>query len=80
MYSPFLYAVFINSLPQRLRGKHGRPTKYRPDKEQTLVSSLLYADGVVLLRSPSDIVHLLSIVKQRSKELGYRWHLVNVQL
>ncbi|KAI9246111.1 hypothetical protein BDA99DRAFT_447472, partial [Phascolomyces articulosus] len=38
------------------------------------ISSLLYADDVVMFASKTDIVRLLCIAENHSKEFGYQWH------
>ncbi|KAI9277096.1 hypothetical protein BDA99DRAFT_430407, partial [Phascolomyces articulosus] len=38
------------------------------------ISSLLYADDVVMFASKTDMVRLLCIAENHSKEFGYRWH------
>ncbi|KAI7855205.1 hypothetical protein BDC45DRAFT_584225 [Circinella umbellata] len=55
-------------------GISGRPNKNRPDINTTIISSLLYADDVVLLGSPKDITKLLHVAERHSLEYGYRWH------
>ncbi|KAG2218275.1 hypothetical protein INT45_002397 [Circinella minor] len=105
--SPLLYAVFIDTLPKRLRlnmivrchnllklratlkagtskaaaqerrykgSINGRPNKNRPDNNTTVISSLLYADDLVLLGFPKDIAKLLHVAERHSLEYGYRWH------
>ena len=97
--SPLLYAVFIDSLPKRLRAatpvltrpilvrvpelaghtkESAQEIQYRaprtgrdhnrPDNSLIIISSLLYADDVVLIGSPSDMMCLLRICDQHSRD------------
>lgn len=77
--SPYLYSVFINSLPSALRTV--RPPGSRlfdntpPRKYNGLwINSLLYADDVVLIGTFETMPRLLKMVERHSMELGYRWN------
>ncbi|SAL94839.1 hypothetical protein, partial, partial [Absidia glauca] len=67
--SPFLYSIYINSLPSFLRSS---PL----DLQQpfTTINCLLYADDVVLIGTAPQIQSALHQCSTHSHQLGYRWN------
>ncbi|KAG1489959.1 hypothetical protein G6F46_011333 [Rhizopus delemar] len=78
--SPFLYSIYINSLPSTLRSV-SMPTFSRvfnsmPRFEHNglWINSLLYADDVVLIGAPETMPRLLRAAEDHSRSLGYKWN------
>jgi hypothetical protein len=80
--SPFLYSIYINSLPAALRTDISMATRSRmypgtlPQRQfnDRWFNCLLYADDVVLLGTPATMPRLLKKVEEHSTQLGYRWN------
>jgi hypothetical protein len=78
--SPFLYSVYINSLPTALRQiripntdrAHDRPLRRRIDG--LWMNCLLYADDVALIGTATSMPRLLKEAEAHSRRLGYRWN------
>ncbi|SAL96426.1 hypothetical protein [Absidia glauca] len=71
--SPFLYSIYINTLPALLRP---HPPELPPATISDLTSTLtclLYADDVVLVGTPATIRYSLTVCEEHSHSLGYRW-------
>ena len=83
--SPYLYSLYINSLPSLLRDVEADyiTTNQLDDpfsfpapqlfinKQQ--INCLLYADDVALISTPTTMPLLLDACEQHSIQLGYRW-------
>ncbi|KAG1171347.1 hypothetical protein G6F70_008443 [Rhizopus microsporus] len=78
--SPFLYSVYINSLPAVLRDIRlpvsARYYSTMPQREfgGLWINCLLYADDVVLIAAPEVMPRLLKKAEEHSQSLGYRWN------
>ncbi|KAG1606259.1 hypothetical protein G6F46_013135 [Rhizopus delemar] len=78
--SPFLYSIYINSLPAVLRAVplpiSSRVFGTMPRREYSglWINCLLYADDVVIIAAPDVMPRLLRRAAQHSMELGYRWN------
>jgi hypothetical protein len=70
--SPSLYSVYINTLPVVLRDA-ATPLTTRLSTPPTPVNSLLFADDVALIGTPTEVQHMLNIAAHHSFNLGYRW-------
>lgn len=76
--SPFLYNIYINSLPSRLRNisfanpRHN--TYIESEGNMYLINSLLFADDVACIGTKETLQRLLNTAEQHSFELGYRWN------
>jgi hypothetical protein len=78
--SPFLYSIYINSLPSALRSirlptvstlhQTGQQRRYNG----IWLNSLLYADDVVLIGTEETMPQLLKAAENHSLQLGYRWN------
>ncbi|KAG1439440.1 hypothetical protein G6F56_012297 [Rhizopus delemar] len=78
--SPFLYSIYINSLPTALRSVP-MPTFSRIFNSMPRfvhnglwINSLLYADDVVIIGAPETMPRLLRAAENHSRSLGYRWN------
>jgi exonuclease III len=79
--SPFLYSIYINSLPTALRSIR-RPAARRFDGgliphrlfNGLWLNCLLYADDVVLIGTEETMPLLLKKAEEHSNELGYKWN------
>ncbi|KAG0783481.1 hypothetical protein G6F22_008669 [Rhizopus arrhizus] len=73
--SPYLYSVYINQLPALLRDQ---PLNLAQPLEvchfATSITSLLYADDVVLIADSNRLPTLLQQCEEHSQLLGYRWN------
>ncbi|KAG1444258.1 hypothetical protein G6F56_010375 [Rhizopus delemar] len=78
--SPFLYSIYINSLPELLRSitlpVSSRYFSTMPRRQfgGLWLNCLLYADDVVILGSPEVVRRLLKKAEEHSFSLGYRWN------
>jgi len=74
--SPFLYSVYINSLPSVLRVPFNSRVVEPPPRlyNGLWLNSLMYADDVVLIGTAESMPLLLSRVESHSLSLGYRWN------
>lgn len=79
--SPFLYSIYINSLPSLLRTinlpssrVHGRMPKRIYEGAGLWLNCLLYADDVVLIGTAETMPRLLKKAEEHSFSLGYRWN------
>lgn len=76
--SPFLYSIYINSLPILLRSveEHLAPyaTADASDSTTQRTNCLLYADDVALIGTQSTMPALLKACEDHSVKLGYRWN------
>ncbi|KAK4513366.1 Amino_oxidase domain-containing protein [Mucor velutinosus] len=74
--SPFLYSVYINSLPAVLRAPFSPRVVERPPRlyNGLWINSLMYADDVVLIGTAESMPLLLARVEAHSVSLGYRWN------
>ncbi|KAG0904227.1 hypothetical protein G6F33_012818 [Rhizopus arrhizus] len=78
--SPFLYSIYINSLPALLRSVRlpisARYYSSNPQREfdGLWLNCLLYADDVVLIGAPEVMPRLLKAAEEHSFSLGYRWN------
>jgi hypothetical protein len=78
--SPFLYSVYINSLPTALREVRIPNTNRafdRPPRRKyggLWMNCLLYADDVALIGTAESMPRLLKAAEAHSRRLGYRWH------
>ncbi|KAG0927454.1 hypothetical protein G6F30_012709 [Rhizopus arrhizus] len=78
--SPFLYSIYINSLPALLRSVRlpisARYYSSNPQREfdGLWLNCLLYADDVVLIGAPEVMPRLLKTAEEHSFSLGYRWN------
>jgi hypothetical protein len=77
--SPFLYSVYINSLPAALRSismPSSRVFGTMPQRKYNglWINSLLYADDVVLIGTAETMPRLLKKAEEHSLTLGYRWN------
>ncbi|KAK4513149.1 uncharacterized protein ATC70_012943 [Mucor velutinosus] len=74
--SPFLYSVYINSLPAVLRAPFNPRVVERPPRlyNGLWINSLMYADDVVLIGTAESMPLLLARVEAHSVSLGYRWN------
>jgi hypothetical protein len=77
--SPFLYSVYINSLPEFLRGVRLPKNRSFDMPPRCLfndlwINSLLYADDVVLIGTADSMPRLLRRAEEHSTQLGYRWN------
>ncbi|KAG2171654.1 hypothetical protein INT43_008034, partial [Umbelopsis isabellina] len=70
--SPYLYSIYINSLPEALRAVVS-PNSIRVADPPTVINSLLFADDVAILGSVADVQRMLDIAAAHSHLLGYRW-------
>jgi hypothetical protein len=73
--SPYLYSVYINQLPALLRDQSlnlAQPLEVC--HFATSITSLLYADDVVLIADSSRFPTLLQKCEEHSQLLGYRWN------
>ena len=70
--SPHLYSIYINSLPAALR-EVSSPLTTRVGLPGTLINSLLFADDVAILGTPTEVQQMLAIAANHSLSLGYRW-------
>ncbi|KAG1139849.1 hypothetical protein G6F37_013084 [Rhizopus arrhizus] len=81
--SPFLYSIYINSLPALLRSVRlpisARYYSSNPQREfdGLWLNCLLYADDVVLIGAPEVMPRLLKAAEEHSFSLGYRWNPAN---
>ena len=77
--SPFLYSIYINSLPAFLRTTR-RPINRAFDTvprrlfDGVWINCLMYADDIVLIGTADTIRLLLKKAERHSKDLGYRWN------
>ncbi|CEP18483.1 hypothetical protein [Parasitella parasitica] len=73
--SPFLYSIYINGLPYLLR-PHLRDVNEITNAIELApsITSLLYADDVVLIAKPEKMPQLLQTCEDHSHSLGYRWN------
>lgn len=87
--SPHLYSIYINTLPPLLRdaaaGSTARVFSVSPSSSSaslpvsstepspTPINSLLYADDVAVIGSPSQVQRMMDLAAQHSHQLGYRW-------
>lgn len=72
--SPFLYSIFINSLPAHLRTP---PPKEVPSPEVHLshfLNRLIYADDVAIISTAEKMQRLLSRCEDHSIRYGYCWN------
>ncbi|CEG73599.1 hypothetical protein RMATCC62417_08949 [Rhizopus microsporus] len=73
--SPYLYSVYINSLPNFLRPAPIVDTDFNdPPIVAPKLNCLLYADDVVLIADADSMQPLLSKCEEHSLSLGYRWN------
>ncbi|CEG82710.1 hypothetical protein RMATCC62417_16742 [Rhizopus microsporus] len=78
--SPFLYSIYINSLPILLRevpmtvSSRMYSSMPRREYEGLWINCLLYADDVVLIAAPEVMPRLLKKAEEHSVSLGYRWN------
>jgi hypothetical protein len=77
--SPFLYSIYINSLPDFLRTTRmpvNRAFDASPRRlfDGLWLNCLMYADDIVLIGTSDTIRRLLKKSEQHSKNLGYRWN------
>ncbi|KAG1582842.1 hypothetical protein G6F48_008896 [Rhizopus delemar] len=73
--SPYLYSVYINSLPNFLRPAPLIDTDFNDPLIVTpKLNCLLYADDVVLIADADSMQSLLSKCEEHSLSLGYRWN------
>ncbi|KAG1043810.1 hypothetical protein G6F43_011575 [Rhizopus delemar] len=78
--SPFLYSIYINTLPAALRDVRlpvsARYYSSTPQREfgGLWINCLLYADDVVLIAAPEVMPKLLMRAEEHSRSLGYRWN------
>ena len=77
--SPFLYSVYINSLPAFLRTTRlpiNRAFDSVPRRlfDGLWLNCLMYADDIVLIGTADTIRLLLKKAERHSKDLGYRWN------
>ncbi|KAG1210140.1 hypothetical protein G6F69_005755 [Rhizopus microsporus] len=73
--SPYLYSVYINSLPNFLRPAPIVDTDFNdPLIVAPKLNCLLYADDVVLITDADSMQPLLSKCEEHSLSLGYRWN------
>ncbi|KAG1032230.1 hypothetical protein G6F43_013814 [Rhizopus delemar] len=78
--SPFLYSIYINSLPAQLRSIRlpvsARAFSTMPRREFAglWINCLLYADDVVLIGAADVMPRLLRAAEDHSLSLGYRWN------
>lgn len=74
--SPFLYSIYINSLPRQLRTPITHPFISPPPRlyNDLWLNCLLYADDVVIIGTEETMPILLSRVERHSLRLGYRWN------
>ncbi|KAG1038994.1 hypothetical protein G6F43_012604 [Rhizopus delemar] len=78
--SPFLYSIYINSLPSALRSIRMPLTQRvydsmpRREFSNLWINCLLYADDVVIIAAPEVMPRLLRKAESHSRELGYRWN------
>lgn len=82
--SPFLYSIFINSLPALLRQVEEENYHTIQDDLETpagapringlKINCLLYADDVVLLGIKETMPTILQACERHSQSLGYRWN------
>lgn len=82
--SPFLYSLYISSLPHVLRQAEDsfRATQFQHFQQPfdhlqvdgLRINSLLYADDVVLIGTWGTMPTLLAACERHSLELGYRWN------
>ncbi|KAG1449780.1 hypothetical protein G6F46_010860 [Rhizopus delemar] len=78
--SPFLYSIYINTLPVALRDVRlpvsARYYSSTPQREfgGLWINCLLYADDVVLIAAPEVMPKLLMRAEEHSRSLGYRWN------
>jgi hypothetical protein len=77
--SPFLYSVYINSLPDALRSISMPTSRVYGTMPQRLynglwINSLLYADDVVLIGTAETMPRMLKKAEEHSLALGYRWN------
>ncbi|KAG1451396.1 hypothetical protein G6F56_008100 [Rhizopus delemar] len=78
--SPFLYSIYINSLPDLLRSvrlplsaRYYSPNPLR-EFDGLWLSCLLYADDVVLIGAADVMPRLLKAAEDHSFSLGHRWN------
>ncbi|KAG1543416.1 hypothetical protein G6F49_011353 [Rhizopus delemar] len=73
--SPYLYSVYINSLPNFLRPAPLVDTDFNdPIIVALKLNCLLYVDDVVLITDAGSMQSLLSKCEEHSLSLGYRWN------
>ncbi|KAG1046414.1 hypothetical protein G6F43_011102 [Rhizopus delemar] len=78
--SPFLYSIYINTLPVALRDVRlpvsARYYSSTPQREfgGLWINCLLYADDVVLIAAPEVMPKLLMRAEEHSRFLGYKWN------
>ncbi|CEP13597.1 hypothetical protein [Parasitella parasitica] len=73
--SPYLYSVYINSLPSFLRSTPLVESDFNdPLTLAPKLNCLLYADDVVLIADADSMQSLLSKCEEHSLSLGYRWN------
>jgi len=70
--SPHLYSIYINTLPSVLRAAATRHTT-TVGSPPTPINSLLFADDVALIGTPTEVQQMLDIAASHSLHLGYRW-------
>jgi hypothetical protein len=70
--SPFLYSIYINTLPPALRSlsRVAVPRLYNG----VWINSFLYADDVVIIGTSETMPQLLQKAEEHSRLLGYRWN------
>jgi hypothetical protein len=77
--SPFLYSVYINTLPAALRSismPSSRVFGTMPQRKYDAlwINALLYADDVVLIGTAETMPRLLKKAEEHSIASGYRWN------
>ncbi|CAO3594863.1 unnamed protein product [Absidia cylindrospora] len=72
--SPFLYSIYINTLPSLLRHQPYHQLDTTITTITSSINCLLYADDVALIGTPSTIQPLLQLCADHSHHLGYRWN------
>jgi hypothetical protein len=77
--SPFLYSVYINSLPAALRQVRTPLNRAYDEPPRKLydglwMNCLLYADDVAIIGTADSMPRLLKAAENHSRRLGYRWN------
>ncbi|KAG2178935.1 hypothetical protein INT43_001782 [Umbelopsis isabellina] len=70
--SPHLYSIYINTLPSVLREAATQLTT-TVGSPPIPINSLLFADDVALLGTPTEVQQMLDIAAAYSLKQGYRW-------
>lgn len=70
--SPHLYSIYINTLPSLLRQVSSSLPITVADPP-IVINSLLFADDVAIIGTPSEVQQMLNIASTHSFQLGYRW-------